>query len=149
PAPHSIQQEALTEFSLAVVVAPANKLARRRAISLRELTNLRWALPPPGGAYRRYVEAMFLNNGVPFPSDCWTFSSAISLKAAVQQTDCVAVMPRHFMRVEEKAGVLRALKLTDPTAARPIGLMYARFRPLSPLAERFRQVLHDVARSIR
>jgi DNA-binding transcriptional LysR family regulator len=92
---------------------------------------------------------LFLNNGVPFPIDCWTFDSAASLKAAVQHTECVAVMPRHFIRVEERAGVLKALKLIDRSPARPIGIIYARFRPLSPIAERFRQALHDVAKSIR
>lgn len=147
-APATIQQEKLAEFSFVLAVSPKNKIARRKSISLRELSSLQWALPPSGGAFRRYVEAMFLNNGEPFPRDYWTFGSAVSLKAAVQHTDCVAVMPRHFIRVEEKAGVLKAIKLSDPTPARPIGLMYARSRPLSPIAARFRQALHYVAKSM-
>jgi DNA-binding transcriptional LysR family regulator len=149
PRQDTLVQEKLTEFSFALVVSSANKLARRRSVSLHDLSGLQWALPPPGGAFRRYVEALFLNNGVPFPIDCWTFDSAASLKAAVQHTECVAVMPRHFIRVEERAGVLKALKLIDRSPARPIGIIYARFRPLSPIAERFRQALHDVAKSIR
>jgi DNA-binding transcriptional LysR family regulator len=96
----------------------------------------------------RYVEALFLNNGVPFPENRWCFNTAAALKAAVQHIDCVSVMPKHLMQVEEMAGVLKSVKLIDPSPARPIGLMYARFRPLSPVAERFRQALHAVARTL-
>ncbi len=147
PAPATVQQEKLTEFSFVLAVSAQHDLARRKSISLRELTGLQWALPPPGGAFRRYIEAMFLNNGVPFPHDGWMFGSAVSLKAAVQHTNCVAVLPRRIMRVEEKAGVLKAIRLTDRSPARPIGLMYVRSRPLSPIAERFRRALVAVARS--
>jgi len=149
PAPPTIRQEKLIEFSFALAVSAGDKLARRRSISLRELAGSQWALPPLGGAFRRYVEAIFLNNGVPFPEDCWTFGSAMSVKAAVQHAGCVTILPRHFMRVEERAGVLKAIKLADSSPARPIGLMHARVRPLSPVAERFRQALHYVAGSLR
>jgi DNA-binding transcriptional LysR family regulator len=92
---------------------------------------------------------MFLNNGLPIPQDAWTFGSAVSLKGAVQHAGCVGILPRHFVRNEARAGFLKALQLVDPSPARPIGLIYLRSRPLSPIAERFRQVVRQVAKCIR
>jgi DNA-binding transcriptional LysR family regulator len=144
-----IHAEPLIELSFGIMVGAASKLARRRMISLRELTGMQWALPPPGGAYRRYLEAIFLNNGVPFPVGAWTFNTSAALKAVVQYTDCVAIIPKHVAHVEEKAGVLRVLKLNDPSPSRPIGMMHLQTRPLSPVANRFREALREVAKTIR
>ena len=143
-----VEEEHLLESSFAVAVNANHKFRHRRRISLRELTEEQWALPPPGGAYRRYVEAIFLNNGIAFPLGCWTANTWVSLKAIVQHTNCVALLPRHTVRLEEKAGVLRAIRLADPSPARPIGIIHARSRPLSPVAERFREALRKVAKTI-
>ena len=147
--PRSIVQEPLAKFSVVLAVGAHNKLAARRSISLMEVSDLQWAVPAPGGAYWRYFEAMFINNGLPFPQKYWTFGSAVSLKGAVQHTDCVAILPRHFMRVEERAGVLKAIRLLDSSPSRSIGVMYDRSRVLSPVAERFKAILHRVAEKIR
>jgi DNA-binding transcriptional LysR family regulator len=147
--PKSIVQEPLAKFSAVLAVSASNKLAARRSISLAEVSDLQWAVPSRGGAYWRYLEAMFINNGVPFPQKYWTFGSAVSLKGAVQHTNCVAILPRHFMRVEERAGVLKAIRLIDTSPSRSIGVMYDRSRVLSPVAERFKVILHQVADKIR
>ena len=147
--PSSFHQELLVELPFVAVVGVNHKLAHRRAVSLRDLDNMQWALPSPGGAFRRYIEAIFLNNGVPIPQDAWTFSSAVSLKGAVQHAGCISILPRHFVRSEQRAGALKVLQLTDPSPARPIGLIYLRSRSLSPIAERFRQAVRQVAKSIR
>lgn len=144
-----VVEERLLELSFAVVVGAKHKLARRRAIWLRDLADEQWALPPPGGAYRRYVEAIFLNNGISFPVDCWTANTWVSLKAIVQHTNCVALIPKHTLRLEEQADVLRAIRLGDPSPARPIGIIHATSRPLSPVAEHFREALRKVAKTIR
>jgi LysR family transcriptional regulator, pca operon transcriptional activator len=89
----SFHQELLAELPFTVVVGKEHKLAHRRAVSLRELDRVQWALPPAGGAYRCYIEAMFLNNGLPIPQDAWTFGSAVSLKGAVQHAGCVGIFP--------------------------------------------------------
>ncbi len=144
-----VHEERLLELSFAVVVAAKHKLARRRVISLRDLTKAQWALPPPGGAYRRYVEAIFLNNGIPFPVGVWTCNTWASLKAIVQHTNCVGLLPKHMLQLEVKTGVLRAIRLADPSPSRPIGITHVPSRPLSPVAERFRDALRKVALTIR
>jgi DNA-binding transcriptional LysR family regulator len=143
--PPDIAQEVLLELPFDAVVNARHALAGRKAMSLRDLTDVQWALPTPGSAFRRHLEGLFVAAAVPFPASYWACDSLMALKALGTHADCISVLPRHAMALEARAGVLRTIRLRDVAAKRQVGTMRLRTRALSPLADRFLTALRRVA----
>jgi LysR family transcriptional regulator of gallate degradation len=143
--PPDIAQEVLLELPFDAVVNARHALVGRKAMSLRDLTDVQWALPTPGSAFRRHLEGLFVTAGVPFPGSYWACDSLMALKSLVTHADCISVLPRHAMALEARAGVLRTIRLRDVAAKRQVGTMRLRTRALSPLADRFLTALRRVA----
>jgi DNA-binding transcriptional LysR family regulator len=143
-----IAQEVLLELSFDAVVNARHALAKRSVMSLPELTDVQWALPTPGGAFRRHLEGLFVTAGVPFPNSYWACDSLMSLKALVTHADCVSILPRHAIALETRTGALRRIRIRDVASKRKIGTMTLRTHSLSPLADRFLAALRRVATGI-
>jgi DNA-binding transcriptional LysR family regulator len=146
--PPDITQEVLLELAFDAVVNARHALARRSVMSLPELTDVQWALPTPGGAFRRHLEGLFVTAGVPFPSSYWACDSLMALKSLVTHADCVSILPRHAIALETRVGALRKIRLRDVASKRKIGTMTLRTRALSPLGDRFLGALRRVATGI-
>ena len=141
-------QEMLIQLPVSAVVSAQSPLAKLRMASLNQLVAQQWVFPPPGSIFRQQVDAIFLNAGITFPESHWTAGSMMSLKSMIQYAGCIGIMPLHAFALEAEAGFLRGIKLRNITANRTIGVMRLSARILSPLAERFVEVLRDVARDI-
>jgi DNA-binding transcriptional LysR family regulator len=148
PPPADILQELLLELPFDAVVNARHPLAGRKVMSLRELADLQWALPTPGSAFQRHLEAMFVTAAVPFPESYWACDSLLALKALVTHASCVSILPRHAITFETRTGALRKFRLRDVASTRQIGSMTLRTRALSPPAERFVAALRRVAAAI-
>lgn len=143
-----IVQETLLQLPMEVVVSAAHRLARLKTVSLGQLALEQWVFPPPDSIYRQYVAAIFIHAGVVFPESHWTCSSMMSLKSMIQHTHCIGIMPRHSFAMEEACGFLHGIRLRNVKAHRTVGVMRLRGRKLSPLAERFVDLLREVAHQI-
>ena len=143
-----IAQETLLQLPIDAVVSTASPLSKLKTASLSQLAGEQWVFPPPGSVFRQQIDAIFLNAGVTFPVTHWTCSSMMSLKSLIQHAGCVGIMPRHTFALEEKTGFLHGIRLRNIMAHRTVGVMRLRARTLSPLAERFVEVLREVARGI-
>jgi DNA-binding transcriptional LysR family regulator len=141
-------QETLIQLPIAAVVGAQNPLAKLRTASLNQLVPQQWVFPPPGSIFRQQVDAIFLNAGITFPERHWTAGSMMSLKSMIQYAGCIGIMPLHAFALEAEAGFLCGIKLRNITANRTIGVMRLGARTLSPLAERFVEVLREVARDL-
>jgi LysR family pca operon transcriptional activator len=146
--PPDIAQVVLLELPFDAVVNARHAFARRKVMSLRDLTDVQWALPTPGSAFRRHLEGIFVTAGVPFPNSCWECDSLMALKSLVTHADCISILPRHAVALEAKMGALRRIRLRDVASTRQIGTMTLRTRSLSPLADRFLKALRRVATGI-
>ena len=65
----------------------------------------------------------------------------VALKSIVMHGDGVALMPRQLVALERQTGLLHCIDLVEAGAARALGLSRARDRKLSPLAQRFAEIL--------
>jgi DNA-binding transcriptional LysR family regulator len=147
PPPH-IAQEVLLELPFDAVVNARHAFSKRRVMSLRDLTDMQWALPTPGSAFHRHLEGIFVTAGVPFPNSYWACDSLMALKSLVTHADCVSILPRHAIALETRTGALRKIRLRDVASKRQIGAMTLRTRSLSPVADRFLAALRRVATGI-
>lgn len=145
PIPADIEEEPLLSVGLEIITRADNALGTGEPIGLEMLQDARWALPPPGGSYRRQIEAAFLTAGVQFPSHAILCNSMTSMRAVVREVDCVALLPREAVALELSAWLLKASPLSNQRARRYFGTRRRRGRALSPLGECFLLSLRNIA----
>jgi molybdate transport repressor ModE-like protein len=140
-----VEEERLSTDPFAIIVRSGHPLRRRRSISLRELADAAWVLPNDQSAFHRQLEALFIVAGVPWPTSAIVTNSMVALKSMVVHGDGVAIMPRQLVALEREAGLLHCIDLVEAGAARALGLSWARGRKLSPLAQRFAEIIRTCA----
>lgn len=128
-----------------VVVRPGHPLAATRQLSLLDLADALWVLPPEGGAFRMQVEALFTVNGRPFPTSLVQASPFSVLKEIVRQSDGVTVLSDQIVSSELADGSLVAIPLKERMAVRLFGIHRLRERRLSTLATRFIEIATELA----
>lgn len=141
-----IEEQRLTVDPFSVVVRAGHALSRRRSASLRQIADVEWVLPSDRSAFHRQLEALFVVAGLAWPSRAITTNSMTAMKAIVMHSECVALMPRQLVSIEQKAGLLHTIRLAEAGASRALGISWAKERKLSAVAEAFVKALHDCAR---
>lgn len=120
-----------------LVTRPDHPLRAGRQISLSDLKELTWAVPPQGGAFRTQIEAFFTTNGVPFPTRIIQASSIQILTRIIQTSDAVTLASAQIVRDELARGKLSCLELREPVAERVFGLYTKANRDLGSLGNLF------------
>lgn len=105
-------------------------------LKLTEATGLPWVLPEAQGAFRRQVDALFIDSGLPVPRNVIRCDSLLTTKALVRQGKRVTILPVEVAAAELSIGVLRAITLEDTRLGRSVGVRWIRDRPISPFADR-------------
>ncbi|WP_165498103.1 LysR family transcriptional regulator [Siculibacillus lacustris] len=141
-----VESERLFFADWSLVVRPDHPLAEREMISLRELRDLHWVLPAGGSAFRKQMELVFEGAGIDWPIGGISTNSILAIKAIVMSTDCATIISQRLVAVEIAAGRLKAIALGDVGPLKPVGLMWRRGEKLSPLAERFANLMRRLAR---
>lgn len=146
PRVDGIEEERLTTDPLSVIVRAGHPLSRRRTASLRALRDVQWVLPSDQSAFHRQIEALFVAAGLDWPRSAVLTNSMTALKAIVIHGDGVAIMPLQLVTLERRAGLLHCIRLLEAGASRALGLSRVDGRPLSPIAERFTEIVRACAR---
>lgn len=105
-------------------------------LKLTEATGLPWVLPEAQGAFRRQVDALFIDSGLLVPRNVIRCDSLLTTKALVRQGKRVTILPVEVAAAELSIGVLRAITLEDTRLGRSVGVRWIRDRPISPFADR-------------
>lgn len=116
-------------------------------LSLGDVADFPWVLPEAQGAFRRQVDALFINPGVVVPHRVIRCDSLLTTKAIVRETDRITVLPRTVALAELTIGVLRAIGIKEATFDRSIGVRHMADRRLPPLARAMIEVLSDFQNS--
>lgn len=140
-----IIEEILIKARYDIVVSPDHPLAALKSVRLSEVAEMSWAVPAPGGAFRRQIESLFATAGIAFPAAAIVCGSLAILKEVVRATDCVAVLPHPAISQERKAGTLVLVPLEGQRAPRAFGFKRLRDRELSPQAVEFINALREQA----
>lgn len=128
-----ITERTLSRDPFALIVGRAND-SLPESISLKDTSGMRWVLPEAQGAFRRQVDALFVDSGVPSPRDVIRCDSLLTTKAIIRGGSRVTILPMQVAAAELSIGVLRAVTLSETRFGRSIGVRHLRGRPLSPLA---------------
>jgi DNA-binding transcriptional LysR family regulator len=143
-----IEEEALLKVPFDVVVNARNPLAQAASLDLSELKGMQWILPPPGGAFRRQVEALFVTAGMTLRAGVVVCGSFTAYKEVLRHTNYVSILPRHVVGLEVKAGVLKSIPLRNKAMSRHIGIRTLRTRQPSPIGMVFMAALREAAKAL-
>ncbi len=138
--------ELLFEEHFVVMVARSSKWARKRTVTLADLMDEPWILPPRGTPIDAYLTQGFRAAGVEAPRmRVATFSLPLH-EQLVTSGAFVTALPGSMVRFGRRLP-LKVLPIAFPAPARPIGVVTLKNRMISPLAEMFLDCARDLARS--
>ena len=137
-----IQEPLLVEDSC-IVVRAGHPLARRRRLSLADLTDASWVFPLPETTLRRHIEQAFRDQGLPVPRPAVQSLSVLTNRQLLMGSDMIGIWPRQVVIDDVRNELLRILPVALAPTAGPIGITRRRDAILSPAA----QALCDELRS--
>jgi len=144
--PASLQARPLLADDLCIVVRPQHPLLQRRHLKLADLADAQWLLPGPEVAARRRIEALFSRAGLPPPRVAVEVShSAAQMTPLLAHSDLLS-LASDFQLSGQAGHHLTALPLAEARFPRQIGILTRKEAPLSPLAQRFVEVLLESVR---
>lgn len=130
-----LHYETISNESVCAVARPGHPLFDRPQLSLAELLDFCWIVPPVGSVMRHKFDLMFQELDLRQLTNRVETSSLLFLTQMMQQSDMVSIMAVDVARYYASHGMLRILPLDLPCEMEPFGLITRRDLPLSPAAE--------------
>lgn len=143
--PPDIEQQAIFEDTLSIVVRGDHPLARRcgheRArLTARQLAGLYWLLPPVGTPPRTCFQAFLKARGLPQPLAAIDCNSFLTIRSLLLATDYAAVVPTDLIATDVFQPCLRTLGPPLRGSSHPVGwAIRSGFRP-TQLQQRFLEI---------
>jgi DNA-binding transcriptional LysR family regulator len=146
---HGLEEKILSEEAVTLVAGPHHPLASRKRVRWADLREFPWVLPPVGALLREPLERVFERHGMPILNNRIETLSVHVIRAYLQLTDAIGVLPQDVSRHYRDLGLIVTLPLELPKLLRPVGMTWSRQRPLSPSAKLMTQCIEEAARSLK
>lgn len=148
PLPLGVLGEPLWCDRLRVVVGMASPFARRRRVSLAELTNERWVLSNNEVNPDSPIVAGFAALGLPFPA-CFTITSSLNLRFKLLASgQFITLMPDSLLHFSTHRSSMRILPIELPRWRTPTMILTLQDRVLGPAAGIFLDKVRTLARPL-
>lgn len=141
----NVIQEVLMNDIACVVARRGHPLTERPQLSLSELVDWEWILPPPEASLRRQIDIAFRQEGLEPPPHAVESVSLLTNRGLLIDADYLGVLPGQVARREAASGALAILPVTLHATARPIGITTRTNARLSPAAEVLVKMLRSTA----
>ena len=123
-------QEGLFEESHTLVVRRDHPLVKQKNVSVSDLAQYPWIVPPKKTPTRVLFENLFREKNIVCPNRIVETSSFILLRSLLLASDRIAIVSTHQVIVDEKVGLIHSLPLNADTKKRLIGITVRRdWRP--------------------
>jgi LysR family transcriptional regulator of gallate degradation len=140
--------EPLFQDELAVIAGARHPLVRAPHLILEDLLAYGWVLPVRGTPARALFDACLAQHGCPLPEQVVESSSMALIRGLLLESDRVALLSRHQVHHDEKAGLLAALPVQLEGTWRPIGITRRAHTTPSPAATVFMAELRRMAKAL-
>ena len=140
PGDERLLSRTLYADSLAFIVSPQHRFARRKTVSITDLGNETFIAHNVVSPYRENVVREFRRHKVPLNMDV-EVPTLEAIRKLVQSNEGVAFLPRMVVRQELDRKLLCEVKVKEFHIERPIRLLIPRDRTLSHAAQAFLDVV--------
>ncbi len=142
-----INIEGFYKESLQIVVRNEHPLAKRKKVTLKDLSEWNWLMPPHDSIMYTQLENFFRKKGAKMPTvSVYSLSHAGSLKV-VQQQNLIAAFPQESIANEVKADRLKVLDIDLSSEATEVGIITRQSGFSSPAAEMFMDIIRKIGKS--
>lgn len=142
-----IHAETVYDVGDIVVVRPDHPCASQPDVTLKELTQYPWILPPPNNPFRSYLESMFHQEGLPLPSDVFEIASTFAARGILlDNSNVVCTLPSNSVSADLKQGSLLQLNLPIKLSQPPVGVLHRRSLTMDAYAESLIFSLRETAK---
>src|SRR5262245_38317621 len=138
--------EALFDDLNVVVAGAHNPWARRRKITLAELMNEHWTLPPPDGLIGSAIMESFRRSGLGYPRTTVVTYFAHLRLSLLATGRFLTIHSATMLRFPTTPLDLKVLPVELPLAREPIGIVTLKNRTLSPVAKLFIDTARELAK---
>lgn len=132
-----LDSEELQDDTLAVVCGSGGSLAKRKRLSITDLEDARWVLPPVSSFIASQVRQAFEQAGKTAPPVTLTTHSGVMRLLAAADADFVTVIPKRMLSGSLKRIPVTELPIRLPLNSRPVCLLRRKHDALSSAAEAF------------
>jgi DNA-binding transcriptional LysR family regulator len=143
-----LSYEELGDEPACAVVRPGHPLLKARNLTLRDIANQPWILPPQGSILRARCELMFRRAGLEVPVNVVDTTAVLLIKPLLQQTDALNVMPIAVAKYYESQNVLNILPIELPCRMDAYGIITVDGHIMSPGAELLLKAVREVAKEL-
>jgi DNA-binding transcriptional LysR family regulator len=140
-----LQVEILYDDPHSIVAGAASPWARRRKISLAELVDEPWILPP-NQIIKALISEAFTSRGLDVPRVRVTAGPILLRNHLLATGRFLTVLPGSVLRYNAKQWALKALPINLGIRPRPIAIVTLKNRTVSPVVQLFIEHLRSVAR---
>jgi len=148
PLPEELAAEVVFHDSLVVLSSAKNPLTRRRKLTLAELMDEPWALPPAESFFSSLIDDVFRANGHQPPRSTVATLSEYMRNDLLATGRFLTVLPGFMLKTRGRHSQLKALPVALPNARMPIGIITLKNRTLTPLAQVFIEAIRVTAKSM-
>ena len=141
-----VHQEPLYSEEVVVLARPDHPLARRAPLSLADLQEADWILPPPETTLRRQLEKAFFDAGLDPPRCAVQSVSILTNRQLLYDADLLGAWPRGVAADDLTHGRLVALPVGLEDIFWPVGVATRKLARLSPAADALLAVLRTAGR---
>jgi len=140
--------ELLFHDPFVVAAGARNEWVRRRGYGLADLVKERWVLPPPGmGPWSVALES-FRKIGLDF-SGPTVVADLPEVRIGLLATGrFLTIFPASVLKFPARREGIKVLRVELPVSSVPVGIVTLKNRTLSPVAQIFREYVHDIAKPL-
>jgi DNA-binding transcriptional LysR family regulator len=146
--PEELAAEVVFYDSLVVLSSAKNPLTRRRKLTLAELMDEPWALPPADSFFSALIDDVFRANGHQSPRSTVATLSEYMRNDLLATGRFLTVLPGFMLKMRGRHSQLKALPVALPNARMPIGIITLKNRTVTPLAQVFIEAIRVTAKSM-
>jgi DNA-binding transcriptional LysR family regulator len=130
-----------------IAADPKSSWARRRRISLAELVNESWVLPPPDSGIGPFAIEAFRAHGLAYPRTTIVAADAQVRMSLLASGRSLTIFPPSVLRFSTRRPELKVLPVELLTARVSVGIVTLKNRTLSPVAQLFIKCAREVAKT--
>ena len=134
PRVEGLDFETLAEDPHGIVARAGHPLARKRGLTLRDLVDQTWVLPPPGNVMRDRLTQLFLANRLDLPHQVVETAELPIITSLLRMSEMVAPLPTEVVRPYRESGILTMLPLSLDLRLGAAGIITRREHRFSPAA---------------
>jgi len=140
-APANIVEDLLFDDTFSVGMRRRHPLSNIESLTLGQLRDASWVLPPVDSSYGPQIEALFSSAGVPWPINCLTTSNVTLVESIIAQTDCVTILTNLTVMFPSQRR-LKSVALKGGGSHR-LSIKWRRNAKLSANASQFIKLAHE------